>query len=961
MEKSSGHKTELTPEHKFFQDPHANVQVNRAITELTWDSLRPVAFALAGLYIFFAIGHLFLLAAEIKVVMSALAGGTALIMLVLGTLVGRNSFSERWTYPLAFFLIGLTILNSLLHIFLTEDITQTTNLMLVIFGAGYFIISRKWFWTSLALTIGGWVFFVMKLPNHELAIHFGIAIISTGLISIIFNQIRNRTLRNAERFRLRGKYQQTELEKNFVATAEAQERYQRLTEATFDGIVIHEQGAIVDANTAFAEMFGYSHQEVIGQSVLDFTAAEDQERSFNYMRWGYEQSYEITGVKKDQTTFPIELTARQVSHKGRALRVVVVRDLTAFKAAQQERDRFFNLSIDMLCVIGFDGHFKHLSPAFENTLGFTYQEMLDQPFLDFVHPEDQENSSQHFQSVLLGADVLNYENRFLTQDGACKWILWNATAFAEANLIYAIGRDITKQKENTLALQEREERINAILNTTVDGIIVINEAGLIQSFNKAAGHIFGYSEAEVIGKNVHMLMPDPYHHEHDGYVGAYLETRKPKIIGKGREVQGIRKDGEIFPLALAVSNVELPGRTLFTGIVRDITQRVQAEEALRMARERLQNEIDLAAQIQSNLLSRAVPQFDTFEVGAIALPARFLSGDFYDFSALDENIEQFVLGDIAGKGIPAALLTLSTRSLIRAEAEIEKSPAKILTRINRDLYSDLDQAEVFITLFIAQLNLSEGSVQYASAGHGEALIWRFYENEIQALEATGLPVGIFPDETYSEHNIAMRPGDVLLIYSDGVTDATNSAEEQFGLDRLNAIICQTGALSAPEITAEIVSQVQAFSGGQEQDDDISILVIKALPRQIIYEAPGTLENMDGLIATIRENAAIYGPDFAYEIELASSEAITNIVEHAYRTKSGPIRMEIQLEAEAISLDFYDQGGTFAYDPSAAPNPEDLLEGGYGLSIMTQVFDEVIYEPDEQNGNHWRLIKALRGG
>ena len=130
------------------------------------------------------------------------------------------------------------------------------------------------------------------------------------------------------------------------------------------------------------------------------------------------------------------------------------------------------------------------------------------------------------------------------------------------------------------ALRESEARARAILNTTVDGVVTINERGIIESFNPAAERIFGYKSAEVVGHNVSILMPEPYHSEHDGYIDAYKKTGERRIIGIGREVVGKRKDGTTFPLDLAVSEVRLPERRIFTGILRDITERRELEQAV---------------------------------------------------------------------------------------------------------------------------------------------------------------------------------------------------------------------------------------------------------------------------------------------------------------------------------------------------------------------------------------------
>lgn len=167
----------------------------------------------------------------------------------------------------------------------------------------------------------------------------------------------------------------------------------------------------------------------------------------------------------------------------------------------------------------------------------------------------------------------------------------------------------------TMALDDTEERLRAILDTAVEGIITIDERGLIESMNPAAVKIFGYMASEVIGKNVNILMPSPYHEQHDGYIGSYVRTGKAKIIGIGREVSGRRKDGTIFPMDLSVSEVKLAARRLFTGFVRDITDRKQLEKEILEISAREQRRIgqdlhdDLCQQLAGiELMSRALEQ-----------------------------------------------------------------------------------------------------------------------------------------------------------------------------------------------------------------------------------------------------------------------------------------------------------------------------------------------------------------
>ena len=157
-----------------------------------------------------------------------------------------------------------------------------------------------------------------------------------------------------------------------------------------------------------------------------------------------------------------------------------------------------------------------------------------------------------------------------------------------------IVRDITERKRAEEELREAEERMRSIVDHVIDGIITIDERGTVESFNPAAQRLFGYSTAEVIGQNVKMLMPEPFHGEHDGYLDNYVRTAKAKIIGIGREVIGRRKDGSTFPMDLAVSAFHLGQRRFFTGIVRDISDRKRAESnLLNAAKELSRSNLDL--------------------------------------------------------------------------------------------------------------------------------------------------------------------------------------------------------------------------------------------------------------------------------------------------------------------------------------------------------------------------------
>lgn len=171
-------------------------------------------------------------------------------------------------------------------------------------------------------------------------------------------------------------------------------------------------------------------------------------------------------------------------------------------------------------------------------------------------------------------------------DGSCQSPAGFVVIWVTATVGY-----FRKQTEETSDMQDREARLSAVVDTAVDAIITIDERGTVEAVNHAGCQLFGYAADEIIGQNVKILMPHPYHDEHDGYLANYLRSGERKIIGIGREVTGLRKDRTTFPMHLAVSEVTLQDRRLFTGIVRDISELKRVEQELRQLNEELEDRV----------------------------------------------------------------------------------------------------------------------------------------------------------------------------------------------------------------------------------------------------------------------------------------------------------------------------------------------------------------------------------
>jgi len=278
-------------------------------------------------------------------------------------------------------------------------------------------------------------------------------------------------------------------------------------------------------------------------------------------------------------------------------------DLDPVEAALRESESNLRAFFENVGVgtaqLNNEGHFIRVNDRFCQITGFSREELLGgMGPLDITHVEDREADRMQVFRMIRGETNL-YENeiRYVRKDGSVVWVHVTATAVRDsvgrflctANVI----QDITQHKlaeeklrqlnesleqqvaERTRDLQEREEYLRAILETAVDAIITIDRHGIIQSANPAAERMFGYSAAEMLGQNVNLLMPSPYREEHDGYLARYLQTGEKHIIGIGREVQGRCKDGRVFPIELAVSEVDQ--LQMFTGIIHDVSERKKLE------------------------------------------------------------------------------------------------------------------------------------------------------------------------------------------------------------------------------------------------------------------------------------------------------------------------------------------------------------------------------------------------
>ena len=238
-------------------------------------------------------------------------------------------------------------------------------------------------------------------------------------------------------------------------------------------------------------------------------------------------------------------------------------------------------------IIGktLDGTIVSWNAGAQRMYGHTAAEAVGQSITLIIPAEQRDEQARILNEINAGRRVASHETVRLTRDGRHVPVSLAVSPIFDADGrvvgASAIGRDITESKRVQAALRASEERYRSIIDSAVDAIMVIDSRGQVEAFNAAAQQLFGFSEQELLGHNVNILMPKPYHDEHDRYMGRYLATGEKRIIGIGREVTGRRKDGSTFPLHLSVGEMTIDGEKKFTGILHDLTARVQLESQLR--------------------------------------------------------------------------------------------------------------------------------------------------------------------------------------------------------------------------------------------------------------------------------------------------------------------------------------------------------------------------------------------
>jgi serine phosphatase RsbU (regulator of sigma subunit)/anti-sigma regulatory factor (Ser/Thr protein kinase) len=413
-----------------------------------------------------------------------------------------------------------------------------------------------------------------------------------------------------------------------------------------------------------------------------------------------------------------------------------------------------------------------------------------------------------------------------------------------------------------------------------------------------------------------------------------------------------------------------------------VAQLVREQTAEAAERERYDQELRVAQLIQQQFLPRELPSLPEWQVAAYYGPARVVGGDFYDFIDLGEGRIGVAVGDVTDKGVPAALVMARTHSILRAEAPRLVDPSRVLARANELLLPEMPD-NMFVTCLFGVLEPATGRFVFANAGHNLPCVRT--DDGIVEPRATGLPLGLLPDSEYNETEAWIRPGDEMLLYSDGLVEAHSPDREMYGFGRLrDAVAAETG--SGSDVIDDLLERLHAFTGaGWEQEDDITVVTLRRARAAEAWSAPASSEaaideSAEGLregvapdsaplaafslpgviggerLAIDRVAEAVAGlglaPARLERLKTAVGETVMNAIEYGSQGNPDvPVDVRVDATDAAVTVRVTDRALSGPVPEVPPPDLEAKLEGrqrarGWGLFLIRHMVDSVDVSSDD---------------
>ncbi len=395
-----------------------------------------------------------------------------------------------------------------------------------------------------------------------------------------------------------------------------------------------------------------------------------------------------------------------------------------------------------------------------------------------------------------------------------------------------------------------------------------------------------------------------------------------------------------------------------------------AQQAETQKSERISTELSVASGIQTNMLPNIFPPFpdrDDFDIYATMTPAKEVGGDFYDFFMIDEDHIALVMADVSGKGIPAAMFMVIAKTLIKDHAQLGLQPDDVFTRVNHIL-CDGNEAGMFVTAWMGILDLRDGKLVYANAGHNPPVLK--LDGKFQYLYSKpGFILAGLDDFKYTKAEMQLKQGDMIFLYTDGVTEATDLNGELYGEERLLKCLEKMEKRNCAYILQEVRRDVDRFVGEAEQFDDLTMMVFDYSPKDMIFmSAERTFDASDDklhdVLRFVEEELEKHDVSMkdSMAISVAVEEIFVNIAHYAYEGKSGKAVVGMNFDDTNVDIYLVDTGIPFnpleMADPDITASAEKRDIGGLGIYMVKKSMDSCHYER-RNNENVFVMRKVIR--
>ncbi|MBD2627670.1 ATP-binding SpoIIE family protein phosphatase [Trichormus variabilis] len=379
------------------------------------------------------------------------------------------------------------------------------------------------------------------------------------------------------------------------------------------------------------------------------------------------------------------------------------------------------------------------------------------------------------------------------------------------------------------------------------------------------------------------------------------------------------------------------------------------------AKQKLESELSIAAQIQRTMVPRTTVDSSCnspYQISALLKPARIVGGDLYDFFLLGSDRLCIIIGDVADKGFPAALLMARTVTLIRTLTKPFNTPREILHTVNQELCVENEEC-LFVTVFCGVIDLGSGKFTYASGGHDAPLL--IHNRQVKYLDLeTSSPLGLYDDSVFAESECILAPNDLILLYTDGITEAMNCEGEIFSEERLIEMMTSYPPTNPARAVRTIVHFCQQFVGDAPQSDDITLLAVQYLPSSPFSQAANVMEwnlTLNSELTELEEvkqslgkilQAASLTVELIEDAQLIVEEVLVNIIEYGYENRSdGCIDVRIEINNQKLTMTFKDSGKPFnpltdIVSPDMMMDDEDRSLGGFGFFLVQELAEQVDY-------------------